>query len=137
MTNDVKKTVLLVEDDEALRALYAKALRRCGHRVIEAENVCGAEAAVAAVTPDAVVLDAHLPDGDGLDLVNRWRTSEMERVPVIVLTAHHGRQEIAAAIVAGVDVFVPKPCPSNVLGAHVDRALQSTSPTRRMRAVVV
>lgn len=87
--------------------------------------------------PDAVVLDSYLPDGDGLDLVNRWRDGKMGRVPVIVITAHHDRQDIAAAVVAGADAFVPMPCPGSVLAAHVDRALQSKTPTRRMRAVVV
>ena len=135
--NTTNKTVLIVEDDDDLRALYAETLRLCGHRVIEAETIRQAEDAVGAVTPDAVVLDSYLPDGDGLELVNRWRDGKMERVPVIVVTARHDRQEIAAAVVAGVDVFVPKPCPTSVIAAYVDRALQSTKPTRRMRAFVL
>lgn len=131
------KTVLIVDDDGDLRALYVEALLRSGHRVIQATTIREAEVAVAAITPDAVVIDSYLPDGDGLDLVNRWRDGKMERVPVIVVTAHHERQEIAAAVGAGVDAFVPKPCPGSVLVAYVDRALQSTKPTRRMRAFVL
>ena len=137
MTTRTTKTVLIIEDDWDLRELYAATLRRCGHRVIETGTVRDAEDAVSVVTPNAVVLDCCLPDGDGLDLVNRWRIGDMQRVPVIVVTAYHGRQEIVAAVLAGADVFVPKPCPTSVLAAHVDRAINSTSPTRRMRAVVV
>jgi len=131
------KTVLIVDDDGDVRAMYAATLRRCGHRVIEAKTIREAEVAVGTLIPDAVVLDSYLPDGDALALVNRWRDGNMGRVPVIVVTARHDRQEIAAAVVAGVDVFVPKPCPASVLAAHVDRALQSTKPTRRMSAFVV
>ena len=129
-----QKTVLLVEDDGDLRALYAKTLRGCGYRVIEAETIGEAEIAVVVVTPDAV--ETRFRPEEKQYLVNRWRDSKMERVPVIVITAHHDRQDIAAAVVAGVDAFVPKPCPSSVLAAHLDRALRSTKPTRRMRAVV-
>lgn len=131
------KTVLVVDDDGDLRALYAAALLRSGHRVIQAATIHEAEVTVAAITPDAVVLDSYLSDGDGLDLVNSWRDGKMARVPVIVVTAHHDRQEIAAAVGAGVDALVPKPCPASVLVAHVDRALQSSKPTRRMRAFVL
>jgi len=130
-------TIMVVDDEPIIRWSLATRLKEEGHRVIEAETIREAEVAVGTLIPDAVVLDSYLPDGDALVLVNRWRDGNMGRVPVIVVTARHDRQEIAAAVVAGVDVFVPKPCPASVLAAHVDRALQSTKPTRRMSAFVV
>lgn len=128
------KTVLLVEDDIDAREIYATTLAHAGYRVIQAPSIKDAKDVVRAFVPDAVVLDCRLPDGDGLTLVDGWRHSAMQRVPVIVVTAHRERQDIDAAILAGADAFVPKPCPGNVLAAHVTRALTASAPTRRMRA---
>ena len=81
-------------------------------------------------------LGARLPDGDGLLMLERWRTGGiMMEVPVIVLTASSHRQDIDAALLAGADQFVPKPCPGNVLALHVARALDGTRPSARLRRV--
>ena len=129
-----RSTILLVEDDYDARAIYRATLRYAGYRVIEAPTVKDARDAVRAIVPDVVVLDCRLPDGDGLQLVNAWRNGSMARVPVIVVSAHKERQDLDAALLAGADSFVPKPCPGNVLAGHVDRAIRSGTPTRRLRA---
>ena len=123
-------TVLLVEDDFDARAIYAACLRHVGHRVIEAPTKKDADDAMRAEAPDVVVLDCRLPDGDGLELLTRWRQRAMPRVPVIVVTAHRERQDIGAAILAGADAFVPKPCPGHVLAEHVARAIAAAAPRR-------
>lgn len=130
----IRKTVLLVEDDPDARTIYATTLRFVGYHVVEAPTVSDARLVVSSLLPDAVVLDCRLPDGDGLQLLNAWRDSDMGRVPVIVVTAHGDRQDVEAARHAGADVFVPKPCPGNVLAAHVDRVILAKAPTRRLRA---
>jgi DNA-binding response OmpR family regulator len=134
LSDSARKTVLLVEDDPDARIIYASTLRYVGYRVIEAPTVSDARAAVRAFLPDAVVLDCRLPDGDGLQLVNAWRDSTMGRVPVIVVTAHGERQDVEAALRAGADVFVAKPCSGDVLAAHVARVIFAAAPTRRFRA---
>jgi len=131
------KTVLLVEDDPDARIIYGTTLRHAGYRVIEAPTVKEARDAVRTVLPDVVVLDCRLPDGDGLELVDGWRDTMMGRVPVIVVSAHRERQDLQAAHLAGADLFVPKPCPGNVLTAHVDRVIRAAAPTRRLRAPVL
>lgn len=128
-----RKTVLLVEDDMDARDIYRTTLNHVGYRVIEAPTVKDARDAVRAFVPDIVILDCRLPDGDGLELVNAWRDSKMGSVPVIVVSAHRERQDLDAAVLAGADLFVPKPCPGNVLAAHVDRVIRSGTPTRRVR----
>jgi len=129
-----RKTVLLVEDDFDAREIYRATLQHAGYRVIEAPTLKDARSAVRAFVPDVVVLDCRLPDGDGLDLVNAWRDTKMGRVPVIVVSAHRERPDVDAAALAGADLFVPKPCPGNVLAAHIDRVITSGMPTRRVRA---
>jgi CheY-like chemotaxis protein len=128
-----RKTILLVEDDIDARDIYRTSLNHVGYRVIEAPTVKDARDAVRAFLPDIVILDCRLPDGDGLELVNTWRDSKMSSVPVIVVSAHREDQDLDAAVLAGADLFVPKPCPGNVLAAHVDRVISAGTPTRRVR----
>lgn len=128
-----RKTILLVEDDIDARDIYRTTLNHVGYRVIEAPTVKAARDAVRAFLPDVVILDCRLPDGDGLELVNAWRDSKMSSVPVIVVSAHRERQDLDAAILAGADLFVPKPCPGSVLAAHIDSVLRAGAPTRRVR----
>ena len=125
-----RSTILLVEDDYDARAIYRATLSYAGYRVIEAPTVKDARDAVRAIVPDVVVLDCRLPDGDGLQLVDGWRTGSMARVPVIVVSAHRERQDLDAALLAGADSFVPKPCPGNILAGHVDRAIRAGTPRR-------
>lgn len=133
ITKSTRKMVLLVEDDIDARDIYRTTLNHVGYRVIEAPTKKDARDAVRAFLPDVVILDCRLPDGDGLELVNGWRDSKMGNVPVIVVSAHRERQDLDAAVLAGADMFIPKPCPGNVLAAHVDRVIRSGAPTRRVR----
>jgi DNA-binding response OmpR family regulator len=132
-----RKLVLLVEDNVDALDIYASSLRFAGYEVTEAPTLEDARSAVRARRPDIVVLDCRLPDGDGLMMLERWRYAGnvMRDVPVIVLTASVHRQDIDAALLAGADQFVPKPCPGNVLALHVARALDGTRPSARLRRV--
>lgn len=129
------KLVLLVEDNVDAIYLYGTALRRAGHEVVIADTLASAAMAVHIRRPDLVVLDCHLPDGDGLGLLEKWRAvgHPMADVPVIVLTASAERQDIAAAFAAGADEFVPKPVPGNVVALYVARALQDSHKSARLR----
>jgi two-component system OmpR family response regulator len=132
-----RKLVLLVEDNLDALEMYSSALREAGYYVIEAETVADARTAVRALCPDVVVLDCRLPDGDGLALLTSWRATDaaIAQVPVIVVSASAYRQDVEAALLAGADQFVPKPCPGNVLTLHVRRALDGTRPSARLRRV--
>lgn len=125
-----RKTILLVEDDYDARAIYRATLKFAGYRVIEAPTVKDARDAVRAFLPDVVVLDCRLPDGDGLQLIPAWRDGKMGRVPVIVVSAHRDKEDLDAALVAGADCFVPKPCPGNILAGYIDRVIRAGIATR-------
>lgn len=129
------RLVLVIEDDADAQVITASTLRHIGHEVVEAGSLDEARRAAKARTPDVVVLDCRLPDGDGLELARAWRHDpEMKNVPVIVLTAFYARQDVEAALLAGADAFLVKPVPAAVLAAQVEKVLAGTRPSQKLRA---
>ncbi len=101
---------------------YASALRDAGFEVVEAATLHSAGNAMDAQRPDVIVLDRHLPDGDGLDFARRVRRSTAS-VRIVMLTASGQRSDVEAALLAGCDAFLTKPCPGDVVVLHVERVL--------------
>ena len=133
-----RRLVLLVEDNVDARDIYTKTLGHEGFEVVAAKCVEEALEAAEQRRPDVVVLDCRLPDGDGLELARTWRRSvEMGTVPVVVLTAFSARQDVEAALLAGADAFLVKPCTGDVLAKQIQRVLAGTRPSQTMRKPVV
>jgi two-component system KDP operon response regulator KdpE len=115
-------TVLVVEDEVAIRRFLRAALANQGYRLVEADT--GADGLEAAATrqPDVVILDLGLPDMDGLDVIKRLR--EWSAVPVIVLSARGQERDKVVALDAGADDYVSKPFGPEELLARVRAALR-------------
>jgi DNA-binding response OmpR family regulator len=129
--------VLLVEDNADAREIYTKTLAHEGFEVIAAKSVGEAHEASQRRRPDVVVLDCRLPDGDGLELAQAWRQCEdMQTVPIVVLTAFSARQDVEAALLAGADAFVVKPCTGAVLAKQILRVLDGKRPSHLLRSPV-
>lgn len=129
-----RRVVLLVEDNVDAQEVYSKTLQHAGFDVVQARSLAEAREAARTVRPDVVVLDSRLPDGDGLELAHGWRTHEiMAKVPVIVLTAFSARQDMEAALLAGADAFLVKPCPGHMLALQIDKVLRGQRPSQRLR----
>lgn len=126
--------VLVVQDDPDAQDVYASCLRRAGFEVVVTRTAREALDYTMTTTPEIVVLDRKLPDRDGLELARAWRASagRLSRTPIIALTSFATRPDVEAALVAGCDAFLVKPCPGDVLVAHVTKLLMSNEPTRRM-----
>ena len=101
-------SVLVVDDDARFRRLAARMLTRQDMVVVgQAATVAEAVEVVAALRPDAVLVDFGLPDGDGLSLVRRLAT--LPWGPRIVLTSSDREATTHdAALGAGAIGFVPK-----------------------------
>ena len=79
--------ILLVDDEPHIGVLLRFHFEHRGYRMSLAKNLAEARRALAAARPDAVLLDLHLPDGLGLDLLDELRRDAATRtLPVVVLT---------------------------------------------------
>lgn len=116
----MQATVLLVEDDPAVRQGLELALRRLGYGVRLAENGEAALNDISQGVMDVVVLDVMLPGVDGFEVCRRLRRDS--DVPVIMLTARGDDFDIVAGLEAGADDYVVKPVQPRVLDARI-RAL--------------
>lgn len=106
-----QKTILLVDDDEILRAMLADDLADDGaYRVRQVGTIAEASALALAGDSriDAIILDIGLPDGDGRELVARLRRHEV-KVPIILLTGAKDEKDVISGLDAGANDYVVKP----------------------------
>ncbi|MFO1399081.1 MAG: response regulator [Burkholderiales bacterium] len=101
------RKALIVEDEAPIRRFVRMALEGEGWTVVEAGTLREGLSDVATQTPDLVVLDLGLPDGDGIALLRDVRT--WSRTPVIVLSARADERDKVAALDAGADDYLTKP----------------------------
>jgi two-component system copper resistance phosphate regulon response regulator CusR len=100
--------LLLVEDDAAIRGLLEKALAEAGYQVDSAANAASAEVLALEIAHDAMVIDLGLPDGDGLDLIQRCR-KKGSSAPVLILSARRSVNERVQRLEHGGDDYLTKP----------------------------
>jgi len=112
--------IVVVEDEAELAGAIAARLRSDGHCVTVADDGPAAVAAVAAVQPDAVLLDLMLPGFDGLEVCRRIQHDRP--VPVIMLTARGSETDLVVGLEVGADDYLSKPFSMRELTARV-RAL--------------
>jgi two-component system KDP operon response regulator KdpE len=115
-------TVLLVEDELAIRRFLRPALTSQGYRLFEAATGADALADSATRQPDVIILDLGLPDMDGLEVIRRLR--EWTSVPIIVLSARGQERDKVSALDAGADDYVGKPFGPEELLARIRAALR-------------
>ena len=117
---DTNKRILLVEDDEALSAVYKSRLELEGFETREVKN--GEEALSAALDykPDLIVLDAMMPKISGFDVLDILRnTPETTNIKIVMLTALSQPKDKERAEALGVDDYLVKS--QVVIGDVVDR----------------
>jgi two-component system response regulator MprA len=100
--------VLVIEDDDAVRAAIRRALLLGGYEVIQAPN--GQEGLLRARNdvPDAIVLDLGLPDIDGVEVCRTLRGAG-NRTPILMLTARAAIEDRVDGLEAGADDYLVKP----------------------------
>ena len=110
MKRDAKPTLLLVDDDPAIREILRANLETDGFVVAEAADGNEAWLVASLMVPDVIVLDLMLPGRHGLDvLAELRRTPGLRHVPVLVLSASARPSDVIAAHRAGADRVMTKP----------------------------
>lgn len=118
--------VLIVEDYDDAREMYAEYLEMSGYRVVEARN--GEEALERAfeLLPDVILMDLALPRMDGWEATRRLKTDgRTRRIPIVALTGHALTGHAEGAREAGCDAFVTKPCLPEELVEQIRHVLTS------------
>jgi two-component system response regulator RegX3 len=117
-----KRTILLIEDEEAISEPLAAALGREGFDTVVAATAAKGMELFEQRSPDLVLLDVMLPDGDGRDLLRRIR--ETSRTPVVMLTARGEETDRVLGLELGADDYVTKPFSAAELAARVRAVLR-------------
>ena len=117
-----KTQVLVVDDEAAILRFLKPALEANGYEMASAGSVAEATKRIAAESPDIVLLDLGLPDGDGKDVIKRAR--EWSDVPIIVLSARERETEKIESLDLGADDYINKPFNVGELLARMRTALR-------------
>jgi two-component system response regulator MprA len=119
--------VLVVDDDRAVRESLRRSLEFNGYTVELAPSGTAALEAVAAGTPDAMVLDLMMPGMDGLEVCRRLR-GVGDDLPILVLTARDAVSDRVSGLDAGADDYLPKPFALEELLARLRALLRRATP---------
>ena len=110
MSDDRKKTVLLVEDNEDNLVVYRTILEHVGYEVIEARDGEEGVNRARSELPDIILMDISIPKIDGWEATERLkRDGQTSEIPIIALTAHALEEDRAKAMRAGCDGYLAKP----------------------------
>jgi two-component system KDP operon response regulator KdpE len=114
--------ILVVDDEPQIQRFLKPALEAVDYGVLQAATAAEARHAIATQSPDVVVLDLGLPDGDGKDVIAAVRA--FSQVPIIVLSARDRESEKIEALDLGADDYVEKPFGIGELLARIRTALR-------------
>ena len=123
--------VMVVDDEEVMRSLLDKALRRWGH---EPTLLSSAEEALRRFRPgsfELVISDMRMPGSSGLDLLGQLRALE-PALPVVIMTAYGSIQAAVEAVQRGASDFLTKPLELSYLQLVVERVLEKTRTAREV-----
>ena len=117
--------VLVVEDYEDARELYAEYLVFAGFRVEQASDGLEALQKANALVPDVILMDLSMPGMDGWEATRRLKKdAKTKHIPIIALTGHVLAGHAEGARSAGCDSFLAKPCLPDAMVAEVRRILE-------------
>lgn len=122
-------TILIVEDDPAIRELLSINLEASGHRALTAVSAEEASTVMNESLPDLVLLDWMLPGRSGSQFAQQIRANERTRdVPIIMLTARTDEQDRVTGLEIGADDYMVKPFSPRELIARIKAVLRRRKP---------
>lgn len=119
------KTILLVEDEPAIRSMVGMALERAGFQMLSAGDASEAERVLADRRPDLLLLDWMLPGVSGIELARRLQRDDYTKdLPIIMLTARSEEDDRIRGLEVGADDYVTKPFSPRELIARIKAVLR-------------
>lgn len=125
----MKKTILIIEDDENLNRGIAFTFEKDGFNAISAKSVKESRRLIKQHKADLIILDLMLPDGNGMDFCKEIRI--YSNVPIIMLTVCDMETDEVSGLLAGADDYITKPFSLSVLRARVEALLRRTEVENR------
>lgn len=130
VTAPTEPLVLVVDDYDDAREMYAESLLVNGFRVAEAADGAQALELAGRLAPDVILMDLSLPGIDGWEATRRLKAdARTQHIPVVALTGHALSSALDAAREAGCDRFVVKPALPDVVIAEVRLAIAKREAT--------
>jgi two-component system phosphate regulon response regulator PhoB len=123
-----EKSILIVDDEAAIREMLTVALEMAGYDCLEAENSQQAYSLALDHQPDLILLDWMLPGTSGLELARRLRRDERSaHIPLIMLTAKGEEDNKVQGLEVGADDYITKPFSPRELVARLKAVLRRTT----------
>ena len=117
---------LVVDDSATMRRIIVNSLDRIGFKdVVEAEDGAAALALVQGGGIEFIVTDWNMPTMSGIDFARAVRGGAGAQIPILMVTTRSAREDIVAAVEAGVNNYVLKPFTPQVLKEKIDQVLQT------------
>jgi len=133
-----KTTILIVDDEAAIRDVVGITLDLAGFDTIKASNAHDAHVSILDQKPDLVLLDWMLPGGSGIELARRLRRDEItSNIPIIMLTAKASEDNKVQGLNEGVDDYVTKPFSPRELVARIKTVLRRVNGKERDKSLQV
>ncbi len=133
-----KTTILIVDDEAAIRDVVGITLDLAGFDIIKASNAHDAHVSILDQKPDLVLLDWMLPGGSGIELARRLRRDEITgNIPIIMLTAKASEDNKVQGLNEGVDDYVTKPFSPRELVARIKTVLRRVNGKERDKSLQV
>jgi DNA-binding response OmpR family regulator len=120
-----RRTVLMIEDEEAIVAPLTESLAREGFAPVAVGTIAEGLQIALTQSPDLVLLDVMLPDGSGFEALRELRS--MGSTPVIMLTARGDEADRVLGLELGADDYVIKPFSARELVARIRAVLRRVS----------
>jgi two-component system phosphate regulon response regulator OmpR len=121
--------LLVVDDDEKLRALLQRYLATAGFRVTAAQHAADAHALMKSIAFDLLIVDVMMPGETGLEFTRNVRAHS--QVPILILTARGEPEDRIAGLEYGADDYLPKPFEPRELTLRVNALLRRAAPPAR------
>lgn len=120
-----KQSILIVEDELAIRDMLQLVFKASSFHILQAENVKIARQKLALQTPDVILLDWMLPDISGIDFIKQIRKKTKTRdIPIILLTARAEEANKVKGLQVGADDYITKPFSPSELIARVHSVIR-------------